>query len=90
MKRTIYLKLLLGYGIFIALSLLYIYHGYEKAAEDKHIASYALSLYNQANGISGYYSKYHYNISRPDDNYSFSGDIKTFMLPDDTTLWLVS
>lgn len=90
MKHTIYLKLLLGYAIFITLSLLYIYHEYEEDTTDKHIASYALSLYNQVNGISNYYSKYHYNINKPDDNYSFSNDIKTFMLPDDTTLWLVS
>lgn len=90
MKRTIYLKLLLGYVIFITLSLIYIYYGYEEDTKEKHIASSALSLYNQANGISGYYSKYHYNINKSDDNYSFGSDIKTFMLPDDSVLWLVS
>lgn len=90
MKRTIYLKLLLGYAIFITLSLLYISYEYEEHITDRHIRSSALSLYNQVNGISDYYSKYHYNINKTDDNYSFSSDIKTFMLPDDTTLWIVS
>lgn len=90
MKRTIYLKLLLGYAIFIALSLLYISNEYEENLEEKHISSSALSLYNQVSGISYYYSKYHYNLNKSDDDYSFGSDIKTFMLPDDTTLWLVS
>ena len=90
MRRTIYLKLLLGYAVFIALSLVYIYYEYEDNIKDKHISSSALSLYNQVTGISDYYSKYHYNINKTDDSYSFSSDIKTFMLPDDTILWLVS
>ena len=90
MKRTIYFKLLLGYVIFITLSLLYIYYEYDESIKEKHISSSALSMYNQVNGISDYYSKYHYNINKPEDNYNFSSDIKTFMLPDDTTLWLVS
>lgn len=90
MKQTIYIKFILGYVVFFLLSLLFISYENRQDIMDKQIASSALSLYNQATGISGYYSRYHYNINNSDDDYNFNSDIKTFMLPNDTTLWIVS
>lgn len=90
MKQTIYIKFLLGYVVFFFLSLLFISYENRQNIMDKQITSSALSLYNQVTGISGYYSRYHYNINNSDDDYNFNSDIKTFMLPDDTTLWIVS
>ena len=44
-------------------------------------------MYNQANGISDFYSKNAYNLS--DKNFDYNASMKSFMLPEDFTLWIV-
>ncbi len=74
--------------LFAGLSLTYISYNYEHRLLERQIAASALYMYNQAHGISGYYSRSHYDIYSGD--YDYNKSIKTFMLPDDTTLWIVS
>lgn len=90
MHKTIYFKLLTGYIIFALLSLAFISYNYEENILYKEISASAMSLYNQVNGISGYYSENHYNIYADKADHDYNADIKSFMLPSDTSLWIIS
>lgn len=90
MKKTIYTKFLAGFLIFIASAILFISYRYNKNVLKSEISAAAMSLYNQVNGISQYYSDNYYNIYADSKEHDYNGDIKSFMLPSDTTLWIVS
>lgn len=85
--KSIYTKYLLGYVIFISMCLVYISLTYEAMVLEKQISSSAIYMYNQANGISDFYSKNAYNLS--DKNFNYNASMKSFMLPEDFTLWIV-
>ncbi len=90
MKKTIYLKFLLGYIIFAAMSIFFISYQYERNILESEISASAMSLYNQVNGISDYYSDNYYNIYSDENDHDYNKDVKGFMLPSDTTLWIIS
>ncbi len=90
MRRTIYTKFLLGYVLFAAISIFFISYRYEENILESEISASALSLYNQVNGISDYYSNTHYNIYADEKEHDYNTEIKTFMLPVDTSLWIIS
>lgn len=90
MRKTIYTKFILGYLIFTAISLIYISHEYDKNIMEHAVSSTALSLYNQVTGISGYYSDEHFNIYDKEGGYDYNNDIRGFMLPQDTSLWIIA
>ena len=90
MRKTIYFKFLAGYAIFALLSLIFVGYNYEHNILDKEISASALSLYNQVNGVSGYYSDNYYNIYADESDHDYTRDIKSFMLPSDTSMWIIS
>lgn len=90
MNKTIYTKLLLGYVLFAGISLFFIYVDYDNNILDKEISATAYSMYDQVSGISAYYSDGYYNIYGDDEYHDYSQDIKSFMLPSDTSLWIIS
>lgn len=90
MRKTIYFKFLAGYAIFALLSLIFVGYNYEHNILNKEISASALSLYNQVNGVSGYYSDNYYNIYADESDHDYTRDIKSFMLPSDTSMWIIS
>ena len=88
MKRSVYTIFMVGYFFFIAATILFINYSFDRDIRQKQISSAALSLYNTANGISDYYSEHNYDISNTQHDYT--SEIKSFMFPDNTVLWIVS
>ena len=62
MKHSIYNKILIGYIIFAALSLISINTFISSKVMDTETRRQASELYNQANAASTYYSNNYYNV----------------------------
>lgn len=88
MKHSIYSKILIGYIIFAALSLLLINTLISSKVMDMETSRQASELYSQATAASSYYSNNYYNVY-DSFHYNYQHDIDIFFVPQNTDIWIV-
>lgn len=88
MKHSIYNKILIGYIIFAALSLISINTFISSKVMDTETRRQASELYNQANAASTYYSNNYYNVY-DSFQHDYERDVNVSFTPQDTNIWIV-
>lgn len=88
MNYNIYNKILIGYVIFAALSLILINTLISSKVMQDEISRQASELYSQANSASTYYSQYYYDVY-DSFQHDYQQDLDLTFTSQDTTIWIV-
>ena len=88
MKYSIYNKMLIGYCIFAALSLILINTFIAQQVMEKETKRQAVQLYNQATTISSYYSNNYYNVY-DNSHHDYEKDMELICPSQTENLWIV-
>lgn len=86
MKRTIYLKFILGYFFICAAAVLFIYYYVTPKLEEYETQEFSSDVYKQAYSIASNYGSTHYDIKSSD--YDYSKDLRLLAYSTETVIWL--
>lgn len=88
MKRSVYLKFILGYFFICVFAILYIYYVVTPKLTTKQTSNFSKDLYKQASSIANNYSSAHYDIIY--DDYDYARELRLLDHSTDTTIWLTN
>lgn len=87
MRYSIYNKILSGYIIFAAVSLIFINTFLSEKVTEHEISQQAQELYSQADAAATYYSSHDYNVYNA-DKHNYQQDIDIFFHSSDIVIWI--
>lgn len=88
MKYSIYYKILVGYIIFAAISMILINTVISTNVMNTETSRQAAELYSRANAAGTYYSENYYNVTNS-FQHNYQQDVDVFFTPSDTNMWIV-